>query len=98
MGHAKNNKFLSHNTCYLAKKRVKDASDGSENGGINIKKKKARFFWTGITTLYLIIIATVIALDYVLHWGLLVGVIILALIHVFFIVGLVSCYTKKRKQ
>ncbi|MBT3275461.1 MAG: hypothetical protein HN368_20060 [Spirochaetales bacterium] len=73
-----------------------EGADGFENERATIKKKKARFYWIGIVILYLIIIATIIALDFALHWGLIVGVKILALIHAFLIVGLVACYAKKR--
>ena len=75
-----------------------DLVNDSENGRINKKKKKAWIFWIGITILYLIIIATIFILDFALHCGLLVGVKILALIHAFFIVCLVSCYAKKKMR
>lgn len=61
-----------------------------ERMGKNTKMKTAKKLWIGVLAIaiYLVSVSTVIILDYSLHWGLLLGLIILATIHILFIVSI----------
>jgi len=63
-----------------------------------MKEKKARAFWIGIIVSYVVAVSTVIILDIALHWGLIVGLKILAVIHVLYIFCVVTSFAAKRKQ
>jgi hypothetical protein len=60
--------------------------------------KKARAVWVGIVVFYAVAVSTVIVLDISLHWGLIVGLKILAGIHILFVFGIVASLVTKRKQ
>ena len=47
---------------------------------------------------YAIAVGTVIVLDIALHWGLIVGLKILAVIHILFLFFVVTSFATKRKQ
>ncbi|MFC1762414.1 hypothetical protein ACFL6U_10090 [Planctomycetota bacterium] len=63
-----------------------------------MRNKKARAVWVGILVFYAVSVATVIVLDVSLHWGLIVGLKILAGIHILFVCGIVASLVTKRKQ
>ena len=63
-----------------------------------MKEKKAKAFWIGIIVSYVVAVSTVIILDIALHWGLIVGLKILAVIHVLYIFCVVTSFAAKRKQ
>jgi uncharacterized membrane protein YhaH (DUF805 family) len=63
-----------------------------------MREKKARAFWIGILVFYAIAVCITIILDIALHWGLIVGLNILAVIHVLFIFCVVTSFVTKRKQ
>ncbi|NQV35314.1 MAG: hypothetical protein HQ515_21650 [Phycisphaeraceae bacterium] len=63
-----------------------------------MRNKKARGVWVGILVFYAVTVSTVIVLDVSLHWGLIVGLKILAGIHVLFVFGVVASLVAKRKQ
>jgi uncharacterized membrane protein YhaH (DUF805 family) len=63
-----------------------------------MRKKKARAFWIGILVFYAIAVCTAIILDIALHWGLIVGLKILAVIHILFVFCVVASFATKRKQ
>jgi uncharacterized membrane protein YoaK (UPF0700 family) len=58
----------------------------------------ARSVWIGILVLYAVAVFIVIVLDIALHWGLIVGLKILAVIHILFVFGVVASFFTKRKQ
>jgi hypothetical protein len=63
-----------------------------------MREKKARAFWIGIISSYAITVISVIILDIALHWGLILGLKILAVIHLLFVFYVVASFTTKRKQ
>jgi uncharacterized membrane protein YhaH (DUF805 family) len=63
-----------------------------------MKNKTARAFWIGIVVFYAVVVSTVIVFDISLHWGLIVGLKILAVIHILFVFGIVASLVTKRKQ
>jgi len=63
-----------------------------------MKEKKARAFWIGLLVFYAIVVCSVIILDIALHWGLIVGLKILAVIHILFIFYVVISFAAKRKH
>ena len=63
-----------------------------------MRQKKARAFWIGIILSYIIAVGTVIILDVALHWGLILGLKILAVIHILYIFCVVTSFAAKRKQ
>jgi hypothetical protein len=63
-----------------------------------MREKKAGAFWIGLLVFYAIVVCSVIILDIALHWGLILGLKILAVIHILFIFCVVTSFAKKRKQ
>jgi len=63
-----------------------------------MREKKATAFWIGLLVFYAIVVCSVIILDIALHWGLILGLKILAVIHILFIFFVVTSFAKKRKQ
>ena len=47
-----------------------------------MREKKARAVWIGIIVSYAVAVGAAIVLDIALHWGLIVGLKILAVIHI----------------
>ncbi len=60
--------------------------------------KKARAVWVGILVFYAVAVSTVIVLDISLHWGLIAGLKILAVIHILLVLAIVASLGMKRKQ
>jgi len=63
-----------------------------------MRKKKARAFWIGIIVSYAVAVSTIIILDIALHWGLIVGLKILVVIHILLFFGVVASFAAKGKQ
>ena len=63
-----------------------------------MRNKKTWAFWIVIVAFYGVVVSTVIVLDISLHWGLVVGLKILALIHILLIAGIVTSLRMNRKQ
>jgi len=63
-----------------------------------MREKKAKAFWIGILVFYAIAVCTAIILDIALHWGLIVGLKILATIHILLVFCVVTSLATKRKQ
>jgi hypothetical protein len=63
-----------------------------------MSEKKAKAFWIGILIFYAIAVFTAIILDIALHWGLILGLKILAIIHVLFVVFVVTSFATLRKK
>lgn len=63
-----------------------------------MREKRARIFWIGIIVSYAIAVGTVIVLDIALHWGLILGLKILLVIHILFVLCVVTSFASKRKQ
>lgn len=63
-----------------------------------MRNKKARAFWVGILVFYAVTVSAVIVLDISLHWGLIVGLKILAGIHILFVFGVVASLAIKRNK
>jgi uncharacterized membrane protein YhaH (DUF805 family) len=63
-----------------------------------MREKKARAFWIGILVFYAVAVCTAIILDVALHWGLIVGLKILAVIHILLIFCVVASFATKRKK
>ena len=63
-----------------------------------MRKKKARAFWIGIIVSYAVAVGTVIILDIALHWGLILGLKILAVIHILYVSCVVASFAAKRKK
>ncbi len=57
-----------------------------------MNKKTVKKLWIGVLVIYLVSVSVVIILDCSLHWGFLLGVKILAAIHILFIVGIIFFY------
>jgi uncharacterized membrane protein YhaH (DUF805 family) len=67
-------------------------------GDYNMRDKKARAYWIGIVVFYAVSVSTVMILDLSLHWGLIVGLKILAGIHILLVLGIVLPLGAKRKR
>ena len=63
-----------------------------------MRAKKVRTFWVGIVVVYAAVVSAVIVLDVSLHWGVIVGLKILAVIHILFLFFVVTSFAAKRKQ
>ena len=63
-----------------------------------MREKKAKAFWIGILLIYVIAVSTAIILDIALHWGLIAGLKILAVIHILLVFFVVTSIAAKRKQ
>ena len=63
-----------------------------------MREDKARAFWIGIVVFYAVTVCTVIILDIALHWGLILGLKILAVIHILFVFCVVTSFAAKRKH
>ena len=63
-----------------------------------MQSKRARTVWVGILASYLLMVAAVVALDVSLDWGFVVGLKILAVIHILLVLGIMAAYGVKRKQ
>lgn len=63
-----------------------------------MSNKKARTVWIGILVFYVLAVCTVIVLDISLHWGLIVGLKILAVIHILLVFCVVASLAIKRKH
>ena len=63
-----------------------------------MRNKQARAVWVGIVVFYVITVSTAIVLDISLNWGLIVGLKILAVIHILLVFGIVVSLLAKRKQ
>jgi hypothetical protein len=63
-----------------------------------MRNKQARAVWVGIIVFYVIAVSTAITLDISLNWGLIVGLKILAVIHILLVSGIVVSLLAKRKQ
>jgi hypothetical protein len=63
-----------------------------------MRNKQARAVWVGIVVFYVITVSTAIVLDISLNWGLIVGLKILAVIHILLVLGVVVSLVTKREQ
>ena len=63
-----------------------------------MREKKAKAFWIGILVFYAIVVCSVILLDIALHWGLILALKILAVIHILFVFFVMTSFATKRKQ
>lgn len=63
-----------------------------------MRNEKARAFWVGILVLYVVIVATVVTLDVSLDWGVVVGLKILAVIHILLLLAILAAFGVKRKR
>jgi hypothetical protein len=63
-----------------------------------MRKRKAKAFWIGILVFYAIAVCSAIILDIALHWGLIVGLKILVVIHILLIFCVMTSFAKKQKQ
>ena len=63
-----------------------------------MRNKEARTVWIGIFVFYLIVVSTTVALDISLNWGLIVGLKILAVIHILLVLGIVVSLVTKREH
>jgi hypothetical protein len=63
-----------------------------------MKKKGARTIWIGIIVFYAVAVSTVIVLDISLNWGLIVGLKILAVVHILLVLGIVASLATKQNQ
>ena len=63
-----------------------------------MRNKEARTVWIGIFVFYLLVVSTAVALDISLNWGLIVGLKILAVIHILLVLGVVVSLVTKREQ
>ncbi len=63
-----------------------------------MQSKRARTVWVGILASYLLMVAAVVALDLSLDWGFVMGLKILAVIHILLVLGIMAAYGVKRKQ
>jgi len=63
-----------------------------------MRRKEARTIWIGIIVFYAVAVSTVIVLDISLNWGLIVGLKILAVIHILLVFGIGASLVRKRKQ
>ena len=63
-----------------------------------MRNKEARAIWVVIVVFYAVAVSTVIVLDISLSWGLIVGLKILAVIHILLVFAIVVSLVTKRKQ
>jgi len=63
-----------------------------------MRNKEARAIWVGIVVFYAVAVSTVVVLDISLNWGLIVGLKILAVIHILLVIAIVASFVRKRKQ
>jgi hypothetical protein len=63
-----------------------------------MSSRKSRTVWIGILAFYVLAVCTVIVLDISLHWGLIVGLKILAVIHILLVFFIVASFATKREQ
>ena len=63
-----------------------------------MRNKEARAIWVGIVVFYAVAVSTVIVLDISLSWGLIVGLKILAVIHVLLVFAIAASLFTRRKQ
>jgi len=63
-----------------------------------MRNKEARAIWVGIVVFYAVAVSTVILLDISLSWGMIVGLKILAVIHILLVFAIVASLFTRRKQ
>ena len=63
-----------------------------------MKNEKARAVWVGILLLYVFMVGTVVALDVSLDWGFVLGLKILAVIHILLILGIMTAFGLTRRE
>jgi len=63
-----------------------------------MRNGKTRALWIGILALYVLIVAAVVTLDVSLDWGVVVGLKILAVIHILLLLAILAAFGVKRKR
>jgi len=63
-----------------------------------MRNERARAVWIGILASYALMVTTVVTLDVSLDWGIVVGLKILAVIHILLVLGILAAFGVKGKQ
>ena len=63
-----------------------------------MRNEKAKAVWIGILASYALMVTMVVTLDVSLDWGIVVGLKILAVIHILLVLGILAAFGVERKQ